>query len=451
MKPKFIFSIITMLIIASAVPVRAERQLRYDPSWGADSLFQSSGSNERWWQGFDDATLDSLIALGTQNNWNLTAMARNIEVARQQKREAQSAYYPQIGLSAGYNRSRTDAVTTSYFNAGASLNWEIDVFGKITRQVRKSGEYVKLSAIEYDAAILALQAQIADTYITLMVEKMQLGVANAHSKSQARIVQIAEDRHRTGLASKLDVAQARTMYYSTIATIPKLEASIQASYNALSVLTATPVEELPQGVFDRVRIPDHYQVAALGTPAELLQRRPDIAEAQKQIDIAASELGISRSQWLPSLGVTASAGTMAHKIGDMFTGSSFTYSVAPTLSWALFDGLSRSAANAAARESLQASVDNYNNVVLTAMEEVRNAIAAYSSSLVYIDRLQEVLDNCEEELRLSVDLYKQGLTQFSNVADAQMNYLTYQNTLVAAKGETIEDLITLYKALGGGF
>ncbi len=173
--------------------------------------------------------------------------------------------------------------------------------------------------------------------------------------------------------------------------------------------------------------------------------------AEKSIDVAAAELGIAKKDYLPSLSISANVGTQAHAFGDLFTGPSFTYSVAPTLSWTLFDGFARRAATASARENMQIEIENYNLTVLTAIEEVRNALARYSATLKYIERTAKVVESSEEAVNLSLDQYKQGLSDFYNVVEAQLNYLTYQNSLVAARGEALTSLIDLYKALGGGF
>lgn len=448
------------IIIAGAVVSRAEDlRVSMPESWPVDSISQA-GIDVSWWRMFDDPLLDSLIIIGESNNYDLAAAAKRIDIARSQLRSAKGAYAPTIAINAAYNRDRQsgllygrsgDASTMSYFNAGATMNWEIDVFGKIRAQARHADRYVKVSAAEYAAAMVALDAEIAATYINLLVEKQQLKVATEHSANQAYIVEVTEVRHNTGLVSKLDVSQARTLYYSTIASIPLLEASIEASYNALGVLTGLGREQLPEAVFHAETMPNHYQLYGLGAPIDLLRRRPDIVEAERNIDLAAAELGIAKSAYLPSLTLSASVGTAAHNIGDLFHGQSFTYSVVPTLSWTLFDGLQRLNNTLAARQSMEAQIDAYNMTVLTAIEEVANAIAHYKSSLQYIERIANVVESSKEEVRLSMDQYKQGLTMFSNVVDAQLNYLNYRNTLISAQGDAINSLINLYKALGGGW
>ena len=456
-------ALLAALPLAShAADRRGDLRVELADNWDADNVFtgDSGETNALWWRKFNDPLLDSLITVGRENNYSVSAAIRRIEVAKAQLTQARSAYYPSIDLSAGYTRERTSgrmvsssgsASTMSYFNGGATLSWEIDVFGKVRQQTKRAGAAVKVSAAEYAGVMTAIEANIAKTYVNLIVERLQLQVANEHGANQAHLVEMVETRYRTGLASKLELAQAKTLYYSTIAPVPQLEASIQASLNALAVLLGVTPDQLPPELAQVNLMPTATGNVALGAPVDLLRRRPDVVEAERNIDVAAAELGIARSAYLPSLSLNAAVGTQAHRFGDLFSGPSFTYSVAPTLSWTLFDGMQRRGATVAAQQSLEAAVDNYNLTVLTALEDVRNSIASYTADQEYISRIEEVVTNAEEEVRLSVDLYKQGLTVFSNVVDAQLNYLTYQNTLVAARGEALTSLITLFEALGGGW
>lgn len=454
--------------VGAVAPVHGQNARALDlagTQWPADSIFDIAGTraaddNEAWWHNFGDATLDTLVALGEKNNYNAAAACRRIAIARSQLGEARSAWFPQIDISAGYTREgvsgRTasrngERSTMSYFNAGANLSWEIDVFGKVARQVRKAQKYVKLSAAEYGSVMIALQAEIATAYINLCVSRRQLSIAHFHSDNQKQLLAVVESRHKAGLASKLEVAQARTLYYSTVATVPMLEASIESAYNSIAVLTGAMPGELPRSIYTEKPLPIRVPLPDMGVPADLLRRRPDIAEAERNIEIAAAAVGIAKSEYLPSLSLNASIGTQAHNFGDLFDRQSLAYSVVPTLSWTLFDGLARRNTAAAARETLEAQVDNYNMTVLTAVEEVRNAVNYYKGSQEHCLRLEKVLENCREEVEKSVDLYKQGLTIFTNVVDAQQDYLSYQNSLVQARGASLLYVIQLYKALGGGW
>jgi len=238
--------------------------------------------------------------------------------------------------------------------------------------------------------------------------------------------------------------------YSTVASIPLLESSIEASYNALGVLLGVDRASLPASVFEPRPLPEHYQLAGTGTPLELLRRRPDVVAAEKNIDVEAARRGVTRSEYLPSLSVSASIGTSAHSVDDLFSRQSLSYSVAPTLSWTLFDGLGRRAASAQAKADMEAMIDTYNLTVLTAVEEVRNAAAQYKATLKYIESLGNVVKYSQESVELSLDRYTQGLSDFYNVVQSQLTYLSNQNSLVAARGRALISLTDLYKALGGG-
>ena len=465
-----ISSIVAVLMLcATAVYGRemsADRHLLSPmPSgWGLDSILEPaespSGDNARWWAGFGDSLLDSLIALGRERNYDLASSATRIAIAKAQAGQARAAYMPAVGLSAGYSRERlsgrtgAEAVpqtTESYFSGSVTMSWEIDVFGKITRQVKERKAQVAVSAAEYESVGNAVDAQIASTYLGLLASREQLEVARRHSASQAQILRTTEERFAAGLASKLDVAQARTLYYSTVASIPMLEASIASSVETLGVLLGMDPSELPAGVHQARPLPDCMAMPALGVPADLLRRRPDVVQAERQIDVAAAALGVARGEYLPSLSLQGSVGTSAHAVGNLFGRGSFEYSIAPTLSWTVFDGLGRRFASAEAEASLRGAVDAYNLSVLTAMQEVRDAARRYDASLRYIRSIGLVVENAAESSALSFDLYRQGLTAFTNVDDAELNYLTYENTLVTARSQALTALVDLYKALGGGW
>ncbi len=276
-------------------------------------------------------------------------------------------------------------------------------------------------------------------------------VARTHSSSQLAVVKITEARFESGLASKLDVAQAKRVYYSTIASIPQLGSSIKASINALAVLVGEYPEALQPVLETPKALPQYIQLVGTGMPMNLLDRRPDIKAAREQIAASAASVGIAKKEFLPSLRLDGSIGTQAHDGGDLFTSNSFTWSVAPTLSWTIFDGLSRKYNLASAKEQLQIDIDNYNLVVLTAVEETDNALNAYTSDLKCISSLEEVVRQSEEAMRLSLDLYKLDLSAFTNVVDAQLTYLESENSVIEAKYNALSALISIYKALGGGW
>ena len=173
-------------------------------------------------------------------------------------------------------------------------------------------------------------------------------------------------------------------------------------------------------------------------------------QAEQELSAAAAALGLAKKEFLPTLSIQGHIGTDSHKAGNLFKKESFSYSIAPTLTWTLFSGFSRKYAVAEANAQMEALISSYHSTVQTAVSEVDNAIYSYARALETIQGIQEALNQSHKAYTLSVDNYKSGNTSFTNVADAQMSYLTYSNQLVEQQGAAITSLITLYKALGGG-
>lgn len=411
---------------------------------------QDAGQSE-WWKIYGDAALDSLESMAMHSNMDLAMAARRVDISRQGVRQAQAAYYPQLGtqLSYSYGKQAAAPEATSVYGGNVNLSWEVDLFGRIRQQVKNARAQVRVSAAEYDGAMLALQAEVASQYFALQVNRMQLQVANEHTVRQKHVLDITEIRYRTGLASRLDVEQARTVYNSTVAQIPLLKATISAAYNALSVLTVKDTRHLVDELYTTPALPGFILPIPENASLELVKRRPDVAQAQAQIESLAASLGIARNQYMPSLSVGASVGTQATSFKQLFGDGSFTYSIAPTLSWTIFDGLGRPAATAQARIALENAGTAYRLTLIEALRDVDNAIQRYKAVLLYIDTLEKVVQSSEETVKLSLDQYKQGLVDFNVVAQSQMSLLSNQNNLIAAKGQALTALVTLYKAMGG--
>lgn len=428
--------------------------------WSFTGAEQTLPSDDSWWKRFGDTTLDSLIALGMDNNFDVAAAMHRIEASRAAVRSARSGYYPTVGVSAGYTRSRTAgdiagsrgvSQTMSYFSLGADLSWEIDLFGRVRQNVKAAGAGYRASRADYVSAMVSLAAEIASEYISYRTLGEELRVAREHIASQERVVKITRARYEAGLVSKLDVAQAQTVLSSTEAMLPQLETSAAASANSLCILLGVYPGSLESLLSGKSAPMDYRQLVEAGVPMELLRRRADLVAAESNLSQLAARVGIARKDFLPSLTLQGSVGVAAHRAGDLFDRGSLEYSVAPTLSWTLFDGLARNAAVAQAREELMAAVSTYNQSVMTAISEVENAMTGYRNALRTLEVYERGYEQSREAFDLSIDLYTQGLTAFTNVVNAQIDWLGFANSVVAARGDALTSLVTLYKALGGGF
>lgn len=462
---------VTALLCSNFITAQPPRDRMISDSTIADTHWEQSGrfgsgsvgadeTDTRWWRLFEDPLLDSLLTVATDNNYNAAIAARRMGIARQTLNMARSDYFPAIGINAGWTKRRTSgadvssstpATNSSAFALGAQMSWQIDLFGKITAGVKQRKWQWQASKAEYEGAMLTLRAEVARAYINLRMLQAQLKVAQEHTASQEKVYNMAKARFEAGLGSQLEVAQAATVYYSTLAGIPAIESSITQTINSLSIL----VGEMPGHLnrqLDEIRpMPVPKRVITVGLPLDLLRRRPDIAAAEANVSAAAEALGIAKKDYLPTLSLDGSIGTSAHRIGNMFGNNSLTYTIAPTISWTLFDGFNRRYAVAEAREQLESTIDSYNLTVITAVADVDNAMSTYNSSLREIDSYVTVVDQSRTAVDKSIELYRGGLTSFTNVADAQINYLTYTNSWLASKARSLSALVSLYEALGGGW
>lgn len=414
--------------------------------------------NDQWWKDFQDPALDSLIAVAVDRNYSVLTAIDRMSAAKANLRIERGNFLPSVGLNAGWTRQQTSGTTSAlpqstqhYYDASLNMSWELDVFGSIRQRVKAQKETFAASKEEYTAVMVSLSAQVASAYITLRELQQELEVVRKNCTSQEVVLQIAEVRFRTGLVSKLDVAQAKSVYYSTKASIPQLEASINQTITTLAVLLGTYPQEVRPSLERIGVLPDYMMPIGIGMPADLLLRRPDIRSAERQVNAQAALLGASKSDWLPKVFLKGSVGYAAQDFKELTKHRSFTYEIAPALSWTLFSGGQLVNATQLARAQLNEAINQFNQTVLTAVQETDQAMNAYRNSIKEIVALREVRNQGQETLTLSIDLYKQGLSPFQNVLDAQRSLLTYENQLVQARGNSLLQLIALYQALGGGW
>lgn len=424
-----------------------------------DSNFQQTlPVEDNWWRNFNDPVLDSLIDVAVKQNYSVQMAADRIAMAKANLRSEQGSYAPTFGLSAEWNRQQTSGntsslpqTTTQYADAALSMSWEIDVFGSIRNRVKAQKENFAASKEEYNAVMVSLCAQVATAYINLREMQQEMQVVTQNCLSQQAVVEITKKRYETGLVSKLDVAQAQSVYYSTKASLPSLEAGIIQYTNSLAILMGLYPQDVKY-LMDAPRpLPDYIETVGIGIPANLLLRRPDIRSAERQVNAQAASLGASKSDWWPQVFVKGSIGFASHDIDKIANHNSLTYEIAPAISWNFFQGGKLAQATRLAKTQLDETVRQFNQTVLTSVQEVDNAMSAYKNSIKQIVALREVVNQGQQTLDLSLDLYKQGLTPFQNVLDAQRSLLSYENQLTQAKGSSLLYLIKLYQALGGGW
>ena len=457
------WSLLLLLFLSSAISAQHADHYLDTPlpqAWeeGGEVFRQTLPVDDQWWKSFGDTTLDSLISIAVDRNYSVLTAIDRMNMAKAGLRMERSGFFPTVGINAGWTRQQTSGNTSElpqstqhYYDVSANMSWELDIFGSIRQRVKAQKETFAASKEEYTAVMVSLSAQVASSYIQLRELQQELKVVERNCASQAAVLKITEVRYNTGLVSKLDVAQAKSVYFSTKASIPQLESGINQYITSLAVLLGTYPQEI-RPVLERVgELPDYMEPISIGIPADLLMRRPDIRSAEHQINAQAASLGASKSDWLPQVFIKGSVGYASKDFKDLTKHKSVTYEIAPALSWTIFSGGKLVNATKSARAQLDEAIDQFNQTVLTAVQETDNAMTAYRSSIKQIVALREVRNQGQETLTLSLDLYKQGLTPFQNVLDAQRSLLSYENQLGQARGNSLLQLIALYQALGGGW
>ena len=429
--------------------------------WAADGEFfeQSMPADDLWWRNFGDTTLDSLINIAVTRNFQVLGAIENIKRAKAQWRQAQGNLYPTVDLSAGWQRAKSSGNTAQtlyreswdgYFSGGASVSWQVDIFGSIYMRAKAQKRLFQATEEEYRAVMTTLCAGVATNWFSLRESLARLEVLRSNVESQKEIMNIVTSRYNSGLASKLDVAQSRSVYYNTRAQIPAMQATIDGYRNTLATLLGCYPSQLT-ALTAPTTLPSYIEPLALGVPGNLLRRRPDIRQAEKEIEAYAAALGASKRDWLPSFYLTGSIGYAADKPKELPHSRSLTWEIAPTIKWNIFNGGKSTNATREARAALEQSIISFNSNVLTAMQEVETAMSNYKNSITEIVSIKEAVNQSSETLTLSLELYKQGLAQFQSVLDAQRTLLNYQDSLVQAQGASLIYLVQLYEALGGGW
>jgi len=433
---------------------------------GDPALRADQNVNAEWWKLFRDPVLDRLVELAYRQNLPLQVAGLRILQARAQLGIAIGSQYPQLQEAAGgVSRNKlsenapnfSPAADTSYWTANIGLNasWELDFWGRYRRGVESAGASLGSQVAAYDNAVVSLTGEVASTYITIRTLEERLAVARSNVKSQQRGHEIATIRFEAGLVSELDPIQAETLLRNTEAQIPALESRIRQGRNALSILLGMPPQDLDDLIGEGA-IPDAPAEVAIGVPAELLRRRPDIRQAELQVAAQSARIGIAQSQLYPSFSLTGSLGfltsdTNQSDLGDLLDSDSVDYSIGPGFSWPIlnYGRLKNSVRVEDAR--LEEQIVNYQNTVLQAAREVEDGIAGFLGARGAAQYLQDSVASARRALDISLIQYREGGIDFQRVLDTQRSLLAQQDEYTGSRGNIVQNLVAVYRALGGGW
>ncbi len=449
--------LLASIVMAKTKTQRLETEI--PTSWNnLDTLFiQQDNIESKWWTGFNDQTLNSLVDLCIANNLDLAQAAYRVDAAKAAMRKAEGGYYPSISIGAAYDYNKNVSVagyTTHVGSIGADMSWEIDIIGAVRGRANSQKYNFQATQEEYNAVMTSLIANTVSAYINLRSAQERLEVVKSNLSLQEQTKNITEARFNTGLASALDVAQAKSIYYATAAKVPELETIVTECYNALGVLSGKIpwmlVEELNLSEFNGIPVSSDKMVP-VGVPAEVLRQRPDVRAAEKSIDAAASLVGATVADWLPKFYVTGKIGVASEDFKNIFQEDKMYWQVAPAIKWNIFSGTGLSGQIQEAKANTEVAVNAYNNVVLKALQEVDNSMTSYKHSISEEEAYIVAYEQAGKTFELALDLYKKGLIEFQNVLDAQRNLLSYEDAKVMSQANVSLSLVQLYRALGGNY
>jgi NodT family efflux transporter outer membrane factor (OMF) lipoprotein len=296
-----------------------------------------------------------------------------------------------------------------------------------------------------------LLAEVARNYVEVRGFQRRLAIAQENLKAQQDTLELTRARFNAGLTSELDVTQAASQLATTQSQIPPLETTLKQGIHQLGVLLGQAPGVLLEELSTAAPIPTVPPEVPVGLPAELLRRRPDIRRAERQLAAATARIGVAEANLYPKLSLTGSLGLESLNLGDLPKGASRFWAVGPTLSWPIFDA-GRIRANIAVQDArTDQQFSTYQQTVLTALEEVENALVAYSREQVRRAQLVEAVEANQQAVALANDLYRNGLSTFLNVLDSERALFSSQSDLAQSKAIVSTDVVALYKALGGGW
>jgi NodT family efflux transporter outer membrane factor (OMF) lipoprotein len=419
-----------------------------------------------WWRLFHDPQLDSLMDRAVSSNLDLRIAGARVREARAQYQTVAADLQPTVETSGSYARQRQSQhqpligslplpagvpFENNVYQAGFDAAWEMDVFGGTRRAVEAGRAEVAAAEFGRRNTLVTLLAEVGRNYAALRGHQRRLAIANENIQAEEEVLAIARDRFQHGLTSELDVQQAATLLATTRAEIPTLATLIQTAIHRLGVLVARPPGALAEELSPTAPLPVGPPEVPVGLPSDLLLRRPDIRQAERALAAATAGIGVARADLFPKFSLTGAAGLQSVSTGDWFTAGSRFWSVGPTVQWRIFDA-GRIRANIRVQDARQEqALALYEQTVLTAFEEVEDALVAYAQEQVRRRSLTEALASSRDSLHLARQLYDHGLTGFINVLEAERSLHQAEDALAQSDQAVTQQLIALYKALGGGW
>jgi NodT family efflux transporter outer membrane factor (OMF) lipoprotein len=426
-------------------------------------LAQGEADLQTWWTLLGDPLLDRLIERARQANPNVRAALARIDVARAQNVIVASPLFPAVQATGAVQRSREHTridgdivdvdrtVTTPACANTLQAIWEMDVFGRIRRSIEAAGAGYEATVDDYHDVLVLLSAQVAAVYVNVRTLQARLQYAEENVKAQRDTLKLTQDRQKAQIASDLDVCQADLNLAVTESSIPALRSGLSSAIHALGMLLGESPEALRAELTPVAPIPKTPPKAAVGLPANLLRQRPDVRAAERSLAAQTAQIGVAIAGLYPNFSLF---GTLEHECAHPDPGNPTritTSAFGASYLWTLFAGGALRANIRLQKAATRGLLAQYENTVLVALQETEDAMVAFAEEQERRDVLTRAVATAKKTVVIVEAAYKAGAADFLNVLDAQRTLTQVQDQLAQSEGSVVLDLISLYKALGGGW
>lgn len=412
----------------------------------------------KWWDQFNDPQLNSYINDAVNCNYELQTVVSRILETRALRAGAKSGLYPQIDANGKYSKYQFFVATQNasgksldLVNAGLNTSWEIDFFGKNRWNIEAATENIEVANENKRAALISLISEVATNYMELRGNQSQLAVLKKNIENQNNNLKLIQYKHKIGLLPEIDVIKAQSLLELLKSQIPNLETSIKVYAYNISVLTGRNPEVLLCELLPVKPLPIPAETVAVGLPADLILRRPDIRQAQRNLWSAIASVGAAEADLYPSIKINGSFGLQDINITDLANITGGLWSITPSVNWKIFDRSLLKANIDAAKARARSADTELRQTVLNAIKDVETGISYFDSSRKTEKELEKATLLSQQTYNMTNKAYQIGLKSQLDVLEVEKTYINNQSQLITSKTEINLRTINLYKALGGGW
>ena len=427
----------------------APSSLQVPDAWHQRGADGQPADLTHWWEQFNDPLLTRLIGEASASNLDLAVASSRLVQARESLVQARAGLVPTVGAGGSVGRTVGSGNDRTSVNLGADAAWEIDLFGRIRRGIEAAGADAESVWYDREALRVAITAELATNYIQARLTQERLALAREDLAIAEDNLQIAEWRRQAGLVSSLDTEQARAARAQAAAAIPGLEQGFAGATYRIAVLTGRAPGTLTAELAEAKPVPRGPAEVAAGIPADTLRQRPDVRSAERNLAAATARIGVAEAQLYPGLRLSGNIGTSAFSLGGLF--SAITGSILAAVDQTLFDGGRLRSQLRSQQAATEGALASYRQSVLTALEDVENALAALTAARARQTEFATALEAANNSAILARIQYRSGLTSFDQLLAIESRLVSAREGLASSRADESLALVQLYRALGGGW